>query len=162
MRDMLPVDHGMAIRTYDNKIREIVVMPVMVNMVHTQNFLALIESTFLTFLKHSPSDHVFSDRAENCFPRYLGLFSNTFFRAKNSLLTGRIKEFFTTMFTLKFHLLIIFCFGALQFGKPDRFTFFLGQMPKTFTRTGNGFLHSVRFYLKRIITVSAKESYHAA
>lgn len=136
-------------------------MPVMVNVMDSQNFLALIKSTSLTFLKHPSSEHVLSDRAKDCFPCNFRLFSNTFFGAENSFFRRSIEKNFTAMSARKFYLLIIGCLDSLDFGKSDRFPLCFCQMPQAFSRTRNSTILSVRKYLKRITTIFAKESDHA-
>jgi hypothetical protein len=162
MRDMFPMHHGMTVRANDDEIREIIVMPIMINMMNSKNFFAFIKSAFLAFLKHSSSDHIFSDGAENSFPRKFRLFSNTVFRTENSFFAWRIEKCLAAMFAFEFNLIIVFCLNAFNFRNTHRFSHIFSQVPKTFARASNSFMLPVRLYLKRFFTVFAVESYHAA
>lgn len=93
----------MTIRTKNLKISKIVVLPIPIHMMDTQNFGKVIIRTFFTPFEHISSNHHFSNCCELWFESLFLRFIHTRLRAIFSYSRRAINKILTTMKTLMFN-----------------------------------------------------------
>lgn len=141
---MFMMNHRMTIRANYQQIRQFVVMSIFINMMNPQNVFTFIKATFLTFFKETSANHVFANRAKNCFPGFLAFFIYACFRAVFTGLARRIKENFMTMITFIFNRIIVMGFFANNGFKPSRLSRILCKFRSARPGASNGSFCPIR------------------